>query len=143
MEDSAFVEQARILAEKGMDTETLNQMKGQNGTSLVEKDSSLIGPVGLGMLTMFNVELGGYMRRLNREVNQEEEGSIQKSANGNGSQQGNGEKEKKIEDKVEEDSLRSRTVTNVLRAASIGFVPIAMQAPGVSVVDLSLSFRLA
>lgn len=124
-----------------MDTETLNQMKGQNGTSLVEKDSSLIGPVGLGMLTMFNVELGGYMRRLNREVNQEEEDLVQKSANGN--QEGNGEKEKKIEDKVEEDSLRSRTVTNVLRAASIGFVPIAMQAPGVSVVNSSLSFRLA
>jgi len=104
-----------------MDAETLSQLNGsgKGGDSLVEKDSSMMGPIGLGMITMLNVELGGYMRRFNAEKGGEE---IGKKGEGDG----------KIEEKVQEESLRSKSITNVLRAFSIVFVPIAMQAPGVS-----------
>ncbi|KAL9936894.1 hypothetical protein V8E36_004129 [Tilletia maclaganii] len=73
----AFAQSASILRDRGMNEETLAQIMGPRGaggglgTTLAQKDSSMEGPIALGMITLLNAELNAY--RSSRERQQFEE----------------------------------------------------------------------
>ncbi|KAE8267959.1 hypothetical protein A4X09_0g4393 [Tilletia walkeri] len=70
----AFAQSASILRDRGMNEEMLAQMMGPKGggasggglgTTLTQKDSSMQGPIALGLITLLNAELTAH--RANKE----------------------------------------------------------------------------
>ena len=100
-----------ILTDRGVDPEAIARLQGtQGGPTLADRDKTMIGPVGLGMLTLTNVELTSWSRRTLTSVESQPE---------------------REKDAPEEEPRRNRIITNALRVLAIGFIPIASQAPGV------------
>lgn len=127
-----FADHRAILAEKGMDAETLSLLSQKAGPTLADRDPTMIAPIAIGMLTMLNVELGGYSRRL---ASGDALGKTATPQDENQKQDVKGKEPSTSSiDEVPEEPFRTRVITNTLRTASIIFVPIAMQAPGVSTV---------
>ncbi|KAK0522222.1 hypothetical protein OC842_006526, partial [Tilletia horrida] len=65
----AFAQSASILRDRGMNEEMLAQLMGPRGggasgggigSTLAQKDSSMQGPIALGMITLLNAELSAY-----------------------------------------------------------------------------------
>ncbi|PWN49937.1 hypothetical protein IE53DRAFT_331171 [Violaceomyces palustris] len=141
-----FSASAMILAEKGLDTEQITRLQGTfGGPTLSDKDSTMMGPIALGLMTMTNVELGGWTRRtLSRFTDVDSsaaEGRTNKDGGGaavtakdefksQGKGKGKGKEVTSMEGEAEEEPARSRILTNALRVMAIGFIPIASQAPG-------------
>ncbi|KAK0547449.1 hypothetical protein OC845_004081 [Tilletia horrida] len=72
----AFAQSASILRDRGMNEETLAQIMGPRGggasgggigTTLAQKDTSMQGPIALGMITLLNAELNAYRSRRDRD----------------------------------------------------------------------------
>ena len=101
------------------------------GPTLVDRDSTMIGPVSFGMLTLANTELNSWSRRsiakIRAVTSGEEDGATRTAEKllkeGEKKKEGTGE---------EEEPARVRTITNAMRVLAIAFIPIACQAPGVS-----------
>ncbi|CAD6915672.1 unnamed protein product [Tilletia laevis] len=72
----AFAQSASILRDRGMNEETLSNLMGPKGggasggglgTTLAQKDSSMQGPVVLGLITLLNAELTAHRAKQERE----------------------------------------------------------------------------
>ncbi|PWN37599.1 uncharacterized protein FA14DRAFT_113019, partial [Meira miltonrushii] len=127
-----FEEGAKILQARGLEGEALQKLTTMQGPTLADRDKTMFGPIGLGMLTLINVELGQWLRKPLIEAptaqvpkdEDEDERSMKKR--------------EARERKASLASLRSAVMGNVLRAASIAFVVVASQAPaGLSIYWLS------
>lgn len=127
-----FEEGAKILQARGLEGEALQKLTTMQGPTLADRDKTMFGPIGLGMLTLINVELGQWLRKPLIEAptaqipkdEDEDEGSIRKR------------EARERKDSIA--SLRAAVMGNVLRAASIAFVVVASQAPaGLSIYWLS------
>ncbi|KAK0539368.1 hypothetical protein OC834_000087 [Tilletia horrida] len=126
----AFAQSASILRDRGMNEEMLAQLMGPRGggasgggigSTLAQKDSSMQGPIALGMITLLNAELSAYRttrERKHLESDPAADVGAQAPAGGEPQQE------------VRKASLRTAIFTNTLRAAAIAFVPIASQVPG-------------
>lgn len=131
-----FKASTAILADRGFDETAIAKLKGtMGGPTLVDKDSTMLGPVTFGMLTLANTELNSWSRRSIakiRAVTSDQEDRASRTAGKllaeNGKQQ--------AEEKGEEEPRRVRIITNAMRVLSIAFIPIACQAPGVSFTQI-------
>lgn len=116
-----FDASAKLLAARGIEGEALAQLTKMHGPTLQDVDRTMLGPIGLGIATMANVELGQWLRRGLR-----------------GPREGEGHKKtgKKTDDgkeivEVDLGVLRESFMGNTLRVMSIVFVAISSQAPAV------------
>lgn len=126
-----FEEGAKVLQARGIEGEALQKLTQIQGPTLYERDKTMFGPIGLGMLTFVNVELGQWLRKPLIEAptaRMPKEDETQRDS----------EKREAREKKASLASLRSTVLGNTLRAASIAFVVVASQAPaGLSIYWLS------
>ncbi|CDW96918.1 hypothetical protein [Sporisorium scitamineum] len=133
-----FKASTAILADRGFDEAAIAKLKGtMGGPTLVDKDSTMIGPLSFGMLTLANTELNSWSRRSIAKIRAVTSGKSDAAArtaeklldNPAGAQA-------QAQSKQEEDDEppRARIITNALRVLAIAFIPIACQAPGVLVI---------
>lgn len=118
-----FASNAFVLAERGIEGEALQKLTTIQGPTLNEVDKSMYAPIGLGVLTMANVEMGQWVRRGMTSEKEEEQKKIEKEE----VKQGKG---KVVE--IERTFGNSGILGNILRSLAIGFVIISSQAPAVS-----------
>ena len=130
-----FEEGAKVLQARGLEGEALQKLTQIQGPTLLDRDKTMFGPIGLGMLTLINVELGQWLREPLLEgpnanvvkIEDRDERSIKKA--------------EERERKASLASMRAAVLGNTLRAASIAFVVVASQAPaGLSIYWLSSAF---
>lgn len=121
---ATFEANAKALAERGFDADSLRMLTSIQGPTLGDADKSMMGPIGLGMLTMGNVELGQWLRRGMASEKDEEEKALRESKSKSIGGQ------RVIE--VGLAPLRAKVMGNTLRAAAIAFVVVSSQAPAVS-----------
>jgi inner membrane protein COX18 len=116
-----FESSAKILQARGIEGEALRKLTIMEGPTLAEVDKTMFSPIGLGMLTLINVELGQWLRKPLFDAGdvkapmEEKQMSVQQK-----------------ETKNKRESLanfRSTVIGNTSRTASIAFVVIASQAP--------------
>lgn len=93
------------------------------GPTLDQVDKTMMAPIGLGVLTMANVEMGQWVRRGMTSEKEEEQRIVQKEE----AKQGKG---KVLE--IERTFRNSGVLGNILRSLAIGFVVISSQTPAVS-----------
>ncbi|MCO5584865.1 hypothetical protein L7F22_038797 [Adiantum nelumboides] len=128
-----FEEGAKVLQARGLEGEALQKLTQMQGPTLADRDKTMFGPIGLGMLTLINVELGQWLRKPLLEAptakaTREEDGEDERSI----------KRKEAREQKASLASLRATVMGNTLRAASIAFVVVASQAPaGLSIYWLS------
>lgn len=58
-----FEASAKVLLGRGIEGDALAQLTSIRGPTLNETDKTMAGPIGLGLLSMINVELGQWLRR--------------------------------------------------------------------------------
>ncbi|EST10140.1 Membrane insertase OXA1/ALB3/YidC [Kalmanozyma brasiliensis GHG001] len=128
-----FKASTAILADRGFDEAAIAKLRGtMGGPTLVDKDSTMIGPLSFGMLTLANTELNSWSRRSIaklRAVTSDRSDAAARTAGKLLAEQPKGAKQ----DEPEEPA-RARIITNALRIMAIAFIPIACQAPGVLVI---------
>ncbi|KAJ1033670.1 hypothetical protein NDA13_001654 [Ustilago tritici] len=129
-----FKASTAILADRGFDEAAIAKLKGtMGGPTLVDKDSTMLGPVTFGMLTLANTELNSWSRTSIakiRAVSSGKEDGASRMADKLLAEKG----KEGAEVKAEEEPRRMRIITNALRVMAIAFIPIACQAPGVLVI---------
>ncbi|SOV07153.1 related to COX18 - mitochondrial inner membrane protein required for membrane insertion of C-terminus of Cox2p [Ustilago sp. UG-2017a] len=129
-----FKASTAILADRGFDEAAIAKLKGtMGGPTLVDKDSTMLGPVTFGMLTLANTELNSWSRTSIakiRAVSSGKEDGASRTADKLLAEKG----KEGAEAKAEEEPRRMRIITNALRVMAIAFIPIACQAPGVLVI---------
>ncbi|KAN0065617.1 hypothetical protein ACQY0O_000743 [Thecaphora frezii] len=120
-----FKASASILADRGLEPELIAKLHGtQGGPTLADRDTSMIGPVSLGLLTMTNVELTSWSRR-----------ALAKLASvGTPAASDKPKEAVDVVDAEEEEPRRTRILTNVFRTLAIAAIPIATQAPGALII---------
>lgn len=118
-----FAANAMVLAERGIEGEALLKLTTIQGPTLNEVDKTMMAPIGLGVLTMANVELGQWIKR--GMTSEQEEGEKLTAK----------DKEKAKEEKLLElgSFRKGNRLANILRSLAIGFVIISSQTPAVSV----------
>ena len=127
-----FKSSTAILADRGFDEAAIAKLKGtMGGPTLVDKDSTMVGPVAFGMLTLANTELNSWSRRSIAKIRAVTSGETDAAARTAEKLLTDGSKAA-AEAKEEEEPRRVRIITNALRVLAIAFIPIACQAPGVS-----------
>nr|CDI51847.1 cytochrome c oxidase biogenesis-related protein [Melanopsichium pennsylvanicum 4] len=128
-----FKSSTAILADRGFDEAAIAKLKGtMGGPTLVDKDSTMIGPVSFGMLTLANTELNSWSRSSIAKIREVTSGETDAADRTAGKLLANDGKAKGEE--VEDEPRRVRIITNALRVLAIAFIPIACQAPGVLVI---------
>ncbi|SJX60991.1 related to COX18-mitochondrial inner membrane protein required for membrane insertion of C-terminus of Cox2p [Sporisorium reilianum f. sp. reilianum] len=132
-----FKASTAILADRGFDEAAIAKLRGtMGGPTLVDKDSTMIGPLSFGMLTLANTELNSWSRRSMAKIRAVTSGKQDAAAR---------TAQKLLADKpaatpaqpMQEDDdepPRARIITNALRVLAIAFIPIACQTPGVLVI---------
>lgn len=130
-----FKVSANILADRGLEPETIARMQGSmGGPTLADRDPTMIGPISFGMLTMANTELSSWSRRTLAKID---------ATAGNSKGDYPAEKpddiaaqtaKQLLDDPDQHETRRGRIISNALRVLAIAFIPIAMQAPGVIIV---------
>lgn len=133
-----FKSSTAILADRGFDEAAIAKLKGtMGGPTLVDRDSTMIGPLSFGMLTLANTELNSWSRRSIAKIRAVTSGKTQDAAARTA--------DKLLTDKPagaaatptkpeDDEPPRARIITNALRVMAIAFIPIACQAPGVLVI---------
>ena len=119
-----------VLAERGIEGEDLKKLTTIQGPKLSEVDKTMLAPIGLGVLTMANVEIGQWVRRGMTSEKEEQDKKDQREIE---KQVGRSEKGKAKAIEVEWTFRGSGVLGNILRSLAIGFVVISSQAPAVSV----------
>lgn len=111
-----------VLAERGIEGEALLKLTTIQGPTLNEIDKTMMAPIGLGVLTMANVEMGQWVRRGMTSEEEEQQKLMKK------------QEAKKEEDKMLELSTfrKGGRLANILRSLAIGFVIVSSQTPAVS-----------
>lgn len=122
---------AMVLAERGIEGEALQKLTTIQGPKLSEVDKTMLAPIGLGVLTMANVEIGQWVRR---GMTSEEEEQNKKLEREREKKSGQSEKGQAKAVEVEWTFRGSGVLGNILRTLAIGFVVISSQAPAVSVL---------
>ena len=122
-----FEASAKILAERGLEGEALKKLTAMPGPTLGDVDKTMLGPLGLGLLTMINVELGQWLRRGMMSEKEEEAAKEEKEKKKQSSS-----KETGATEKFSLSPFRGNIIGNMLRTASIVFVVVSSQAPAVS-----------
>ena len=127
-----FKSSTAILADRGFDEATIAKLRGtMGGPTLVDKDSTMIGPMSFGMLTLANTELNSWSRRSIARIRAITSGETDAAARTADKLLADGNKGA-AEANEDEEPRRVRIITNALRVLAIAFIPIACQAPGVS-----------
>lgn len=127
-----FKSSTAILADRGFDEAAISKLQGtMGGPTLVDKDSTMIGPLSFGMLTLANTELNSWSRTSLAKIRAVTSGETDAADRTAEKLLADGSKDP-VEAKGEEEPRRVRIITNALRVMAIGFIPIACQAPGVS-----------
>lgn len=123
--DEVFSTQAentrQFLLDKGVDPGLANRLTKLGGPTLADRDPTFIMPLVCGSMNMVNVEMVNWMRlrqRL-REMNL----GLNDSP----------------EMEEQEEPLRARLMSNVLRVSAIASIPIACQVPSVLLIYWSTS----
>lgn len=127
-----FEASAKILQARGIEGEALQKLTMMQGPTLSEVDKTMATPIGLGLLTLINVELGQWLRKPllegpgTSEQPREEVDQLERR------------RRKAREQRRGVNALRSVVIGNTLRAASIAFIVVASQAPaGLAIYWLS------
>ncbi|SPO24966.1 related to COX18 - mitochondrial inner membrane protein required for membrane insertion of C-terminus of Cox2p [Ustilago trichophora] len=129
-----FKSSTAILADRGFDEAAISKLQGtMGGPTLVDKDSTMIGPLSFGMLTLANTELNSWSRRSLAKIRAVTSGETDAADRTAEKLLAAGSKDP-AEATGEEEPRRVRIITNALRVMAIGFIPIACQAPGVLVI---------
>ncbi|PWZ00919.1 hypothetical protein BCV70DRAFT_199286 [Testicularia cyperi] len=130
-----FKASTAILADRGFDDAMIDKLKGtMGGPTLVDRDSTMYGPVAFGMLTLANTELNSWSRRSLAKISAAAEADAAPAATRTNRPDAAAKAADKLLEQPEEEPRRSRIITNALRVLAIAFIPIASQAPGVLVV---------
>ncbi|UZJ51934.1 hypothetical protein CBS101457_001254 [Exobasidium rhododendri] len=126
---SKFETSAKMLLDRGLEGESLKKLTMMHGPTLSETDKTMLGPIGMGVLTTANVELGQWLRRGMTTEKEEERRHIEKH-------EVQAEKGKPLSKRIEVNiaPIKANVLGNILRAAAIGFVAVSSQAPAGLVV---------
>lgn len=124
---ASFKASAQLLAERGMDAESLSHLTRPMGPSIGQVDSTFIGPLALLVLNWSNFELSGWVRKTNlsnQEPSEVDKGIAQQHKDATGVDS---------EDQITQaQSMRSRVVSTIVRVWTILMVPVAANVPSVS-----------
>ncbi|KAJ9479773.1 Cytochrome c oxidase biogenesis-related protein [Pseudozyma hubeiensis] len=127
-----FKASTAILADRGFDEAAIAKLKGtMGGPTLVDRDSTMIGPLSFGMLTLANTELNSWSRRSIAKIRSVTSGG---DAAARTADKPLTDKPEQSRQEVDDEPPRARIITNALRVMAIAFIPIACQAPGVLVI---------
>lgn len=129
--EASFKASAQILAERGMDAETLSHLTKPIGPSLGQVDTTFVGPLALLGLNWANFELSGWVRKTN--LSNEQPSEVEKGIAQQQKQRTGVDSEDQIKDAQ---SMRSRIVSRVVRMWTIALVPVAANVPSVSLSQL-------
>ncbi|KIS70994.1 uncharacterized protein UMAG_00912 [Mycosarcoma maydis] len=132
-----FKASTAILADRGFDEAAIAKLRGtMGGPTLVDRDSTMIGPLSFGMLTLANTELNSWSRRSIAKIRVITSGGGSDAAARTADKllnhkSGGARSQVKPED---DEPPRARIMTNALRIMAIAFIPIACQAPSILVI---------
>lgn len=131
-----FKASTAILADRGFDEAAIAKLRGtMGGPTLVDKDSTMIGPLSFGMLTLANTELNSWSRRSIAKIRAVTSGKTDAAARTADkllADRPAGAPAQAKPQEEDDEPARARIITNALRVMAIAFIPIACQAPGVS-----------
>jgi len=123
--DEVFSAQAentrQLLLDKGLDPGLADRLTKLGGPTLADRDPTFIMPLVCGSINMINVEMVNWMRQRQRSH------EIDLGLN------------ELPETQQQEEPLRARLISNILRIGAIASIPIACQVPSVLLVYWSTS----
>ncbi|KDN53209.1 hypothetical protein K437DRAFT_253222 [Tilletiaria anomala UBC 951] len=134
---ASFAASIKILMDRGLDAEQISMLSPKQGLTLIERDYTGFGPLAFGMITLLGVELGAWRRRLTDPEQVLHEGAKEHEPKRKTQPRAASPPSPKEDRTVRAKSismLRQTVISNTLRAASIVFVPIAMQVPSALLV---------
>lgn len=111
----------QLLLDKGLDPGLADRLTKLGGPTLADRDPTFIMPLVCGSLNMVNVEIVNWMRQRQR-LHEMDLGLNELP-----------------ESQQQEEPLRARLMSNILRISAIASIPIACQVPSVLLVYWSTS----
>lgn len=125
----SFEASAQMLRDRGMDPEALARLSQMpSGPTLGDKDSTVLGPIAVGMLSMLNAEVAA--RGRGRAMQEAKARRQEKEEQQKGKEEG--DDLEAVTGKVERAELVNQAISTGMRGFSILFIPISLNAPGVS-----------